>query len=90
MIATPFTYGSLDGFWHARLREPYPEELERSRYLAFFAESDRMLATMTHMLTSSSRTLGKNFEDRVTEKPRELVARIAVTEQSKHNNINQG
>ena len=38
----------------------------------------------------SERPARKSFEDRVTEKPRELVARIAVTEQSKHNNINQG
>jgi len=40
------------------------------------AESDRTLARMTHMLTSSSRSARKDFEGRVTEKPRELVARI--------------
>jgi hypothetical protein len=40
------------------------------------AKSDRTLARMTHMLTSSSRSASKDFEGRATEMPRELEARI--------------
>ncbi len=48
------------------------------------------LAKMTFMLTSSSRSVRKDSEDRVTKKLRELAARIYVSDQRKLSNTNQG
>jgi len=57
---------------------------------AYSAERDRTLATMTHMLASSSQSTKKNSEGRVRRADFELVSMICVSEQRKLNNTNQG
>jgi hypothetical protein len=58
--------------------------------VCFYAECDRTLATMTHMLASSSQSTKKNSEGRVRSADFELVSMICVSEQRKLNNTNQG
>ncbi len=74
-----------------RKRSQLPEaDAQAALPSATEASSDRTLAKMTHMLASNSYSASKDARGRVTEKPRELVARIEVSEQKKLNNANQG